>query len=208
MPPRPFRNVSIIALTLAFAPASLAAQEAAPVALAAATPDEAAALDALFATYDAASLAASPLSKASRGIRDGDYGKWDDPSDAADERDFARLQDAAAQMRARFDPARLPTQQALSFRLFDALAQRRAALHPFRKYGYIFDQMNGAQSRMPAFLIGTHRVANLAEAEAYVARIAGIGPQLDALTAEAASRAGNGVMPPRSPRRRAGRATA
>ena len=197
MPPRPFRNASILALTLALAPASLAAQEAAPVAAAAATPDEAAALDTLFATYDAASLAASPLSKASRGIRDGDYGKWDDPSDAADERDFARLQDAAAQMRARLDPARLPTQQALSFRLFDALAQRRAALHPFRKYGYIFDQMNGAQSRMPAFLIGTHRVANLAEAEAYVARIAGIGPQLDALTAEAASRAGNGVMPPR-----------
>ena len=189
-------NASLLALALAFVPANLAAEDAAPAAAAAAT-SEAAAIDALFAEYDAANLAASPLAKASRGIRDADYGRWDDPSDEAAERDFARLQDTAARMRAAFDPARLPAQQALSFRLFENLAARRASLQPFRKYGYVFDQMNGAQSRMPAFLIGTHRVANLAEAEAYIARIAGMGPQLDALTAEAASRAANGVMPPK-----------
>ncbi|MFN4039475.1 MAG: DUF885 domain-containing protein [Erythrobacter sp.] len=194
MPRSHFCNMSIVALALASAPAGLAAQDAAPVAIAT---TEAAAIDALFAEYDAAGLATSPLAKASRGIRDGDYGKWDDPSDEAAERDFARLQDTAARMRAQFDPARLPAQQALSYRLFEQLAARRASLQPFRKYGYIFDQMNGAQSRMPAFLIGTHRVANIAEAEAYVSRIAGMGPQLDALTAEAAARANNGVMPPK-----------
>lgn len=194
MPRSHFCNMSIVALALAFSPAGLAAQDAAPVAIAT---SEAAAIDALFAEYDAAGLATSPLAKASRGIRDGDYGKWDDPSDEAAERDFARLQDTAARMRAQFDPARLPAQQALSYRLFEQLAARRASLQPYRKLGYIFDQMNGAQSRMPAFLIGTHRVANIAEAEAYVSRIAGMGPQLDALTAEAAARANNGVMPPK-----------
>jgi len=195
--PRRFWNTSLFALGLALAPAALAAEDKAPAATAAAPQTEAAAIDALFAEYDAAGLATSPLAKAGRGIRDGDYGKWDDPSDEAAERDFARLQDTAARMRAQFDPARLPAQQALSFRLFEQLAARRASLQPYRKLGYIFDQMNGAQSRMPAFLISTHRVANLAEAEAYVARIAGMGPQLDALTAEAAARARNGVMPPK-----------
>lgn len=180
---------------LALAPAIAVAQNAAPPA--AAATNEAAALDALFEEYDAAQLAASPLGKAYRGIRDEDYGKWNDPSDEAAERDFALLQETAAKMRAAFDPAALPAQQALSYRLFEQLAERRASLHPFRDYGYIFDQMNGAQSRMPAFLIGTHRVANLAEAEAYVSRIAGIGAQLDALVAKAAERAENGVMPPR-----------
>jgi uncharacterized protein (DUF885 family) len=185
---------SLLALSLASLPATLAAQTAqAP----AAATSEAAAIDALFAEYDAAGLAASPLGKAFRGIRDADYGKWDDPSDAASERDFARLQDTAARMRAQFDPARLPAQQALSYRLFQQLAERRASLHPYRKLGYIFDQMNGAQSRMPAFLISTHRVANLAEAQAYVSRIAGMGPQLDALTDQARERADKGVMPPR-----------
>ncbi len=195
MPRQSVLNASLFALALTLAPAGLAAQDAAPAAAEAAS--EAAAIDALFAEYDAAALAASPLSKASRGIRDADYGKWDDPSDEAAERDFARLMDTAGEMRARFDPARLPAQQALSYRLFDALAERRASLHPFRDYGYIFDQMNGAQSRMPAFLISTHRVANEAEALAYLERIAGMGPQLDALTAKARERADKGVMPPR-----------
>ena len=183
MPRQSVLNASLLALALTLAPAGLAAQDAAPAAAEAVS--EAAAIDALFAEYDAAGLAASPLSKASRGIRDADYGKWDDPSDEAAERDFARLMDTAAEMRARFDPARLPAQQALSYRLFEQLAERRASLHPFRDYGYIFDQMNGAQSRMPAFLISTHRVANEAEALAYLERIAGMGPQLDALTAKA-----------------------
>lgn len=193
MPPR-FLNASLLALGLALTPAGLWAQDAAPVV---APQTEAGAIDVLFAEYDAAGLAASPLGKASRGIRDGDYGKWDDPSDEAAERDFARLQDTAVRMRAQFDPARLPAQQALSFRLFEQLAARRASLQPFRDYGYIFDQMNGAQSRMPAFLISTHRVANEAEALAYVERIAGMGPQLDALTAKARERADKGVMPPK-----------
>ncbi|MGY6550712.1 MAG: DUF885 domain-containing protein [Erythrobacter sp.] len=187
---------SFAALAAAAAPAFANQGAPAPQAAAAAETN-AQAIDALFAEYDAAQLAASPLAKAGRGIRDEDYGKWNDPSDAAAEADFARLKQTLAAMQAQFDPATLPAQQALSYRLFEKLAERRASLHPFRKYGYIFDQMNGAQSRLPAFLISTHRVANLAEAEAYVSRIEGIGPQLDALIADSRERAENGVMPPR-----------
>lgn len=186
---------SMLALAVALSPVSAAAQDASPTAEAA--PSEAAALEALFAEYDAAQLANSPLTKASRGIRDQDYGKWNDPSDAAAEREFALLQNTAADMRARFDPARLPTQEALSFRLFEQLAVRRASLHPFRDYGYIFDQMNGAQSDLPAFLINIHRVSSEADALAYVARIEGLGLLIDALTAQSRERADKGVMPPR-----------
>lgn len=154
-------------------------------------------LNALFDGYDAAQLAASPQGKAYRGVRDADYGKWDDLSPAADERAHRLLQDTAARMRATFDPATLSPDQALSFRLFDALAQRRASLQPYRGYGYLFDQMNGAQSQLPAFLINIHRVSNRDEALAYVSRIVGLGPALDTLTAESRKRAENGVMPPR-----------
>ena len=187
--------VSALALALALAlPATLAAQEAVPAP--AELPAEAS-IDDLFAAYDAAGLAQSPEGKAYRGIRDEDYGKWNDPSDAAEERQFALLQDTLAAMRARYNPATLAPQQALSFRLFEAMAARRASLQPYRDYGYIFDQMNGAQSDLPAFLINTHRVANAAEAEAYVARIAGLGPLLDALTAQSRERAEQGVIPPK-----------
>lgn len=189
----------VSALALAFALAApLAAQEAAPAPVAAPAdlPAEAG-IDALFAAYDAVTLSESPEGKAYRGIRDADYGKWNDPSEAAEARQYALLERTLATMRARYNPADLAPQQALSFRLFEAMAARRASLQPYRDYGYIFDQMNGAQSDLPAFLINTHRVANPAEAEAYVARIAGLGPLLDALTAQSRERAEQGVMPPK-----------
>src|SRR3546814_13812256 len=37
-----------------------------------------------FQKYDEAQLSLSPRTKAYRGIRDGDYGKWDDVSDEAE----------------------------------------------------------------------------------------------------------------------------
>ncbi|MDC8753668.1 DUF885 domain-containing protein [Erythrobacter sp. sf7] len=189
----------VSALALAFAlPASLIAQDAAadPAAMIADLPAEAS-IDELFAAYEAATLALSPQTKAYRGIRDADYGKWNDPSDEAEARADALLDATLATMRVRFDPASLDPQQALSYRLFEAMAARRASLRPYRDYGYIFDQMNGAQSDLPAFLINIHRVSTVTDAEAYRARIAGLGPLIDALTAQSRERADKGVMPPR-----------
>lgn len=153
-------------------------------------------IGALFETYDKAQLALSPLSKAYRGIRDADYDEWGEFTDAAAVREEQLLQKTAATMRANFDPATLSEQEALSYRLFDAKAKRSAMLFPYREYRYVFDQMNGAQSDLPAFLINIHSVANEEQARAYVSRIEGLGPVLDTLTAEARERAANGVMPP------------
>ncbi len=150
----------------------------------------------LFADYDAAQLAMSPEGKAYRGIRDADYGKWGDASDVADEKSIALMRETLAKMRAEHSPASLTGQDALSYRLFEQVAARREALWPYRDLGYIFDQMNGAQSGLPAFLINIHRVADRQQAVDYVSRIAGLAGQLDTLTAESAERAGAGVMPP------------
>ncbi len=150
----------------------------------------------LFEQYDAAQLAMSPEGKAYRGIRDADYGKWGDASDAAEEREIALMRSTLAEMRANYDPATLDKQDALSFRLFEQAAARREALWPYRDYEYIFDQMNGAQSGLPAFLINIHRVSDRQQAVDYVSRIRGLGPQIDTLIAESRTRAAKGVMPP------------
>ncbi len=154
-------------------------------------------IDALFETYDQRQLELSPLSKAYRGIRDEDYGAWGDFSDAGEIAAENLLQSTAATMRANYAPATLPADDALSNRLFDAVAKRSARTFPFREYGYVFDQMNGAQSDLPAFLINIHSVADAAQAQDYIERIEGLGPVLDTLTAESRERAGRGVMPPK-----------
>ncbi|WP_128891408.1 DUF885 family protein [Erythrobacter sp. HKB08] len=153
-------------------------------------------IDTLFEQYDAAQLELSPLSKSYRGIRDEDYGRWGDFSDAAEEREYRLLQSTAQTMREEFGEREMSQEDALSYRLFDALAKRRASLWPYRDYDYIFDQMNGAQSRLPAFLINIHRVSNADQAADYASRIEGMGAVVDTLTAESRERAAKGVMPP------------
>ncbi len=183
----------VLLATAGCTPATVATAPQSPAASAPAGAD----LAQFFDNYDEAQLSLSPQGKAYRGIRDADYGKWNDPSDDAEVASHTLQQATAAAMRASFDPAKLSPEEALSFELFNAQAARAERLFPFRDDEYIFDQMNGAQSQMPAFLINIHRVANVAEAEAYVERIRGMGPVLDALSAESARRAKKGVQPPK-----------
>lgn len=183
----------VLLATAGCTPATVATAPQSPAASAPAGAD----LAQFFDNYDEAQLSLSPQGKAYRGIRDADYGKWNDPSDDAEVASHTLQQATAAAMRASFDPTKLSAEEALSFELFNAQAARAERLFPFRDDEYIFDQMNGAQSQMPAFLINIHRVANVAEAEAYVERIRGMGPVLDALSAESARRAKKGVQPPK-----------
>ncbi|GAA4008104.1 DUF885 domain-containing protein [Sphingomonas swuensis] len=156
-----------------------------------------AALAAFFEEYDKAELALSPLSKAYRGIKDADYGKWDELSDAADERDRALDRRYLAELRSRFPRATLSPEDQLSFDLFEYRAARREVVEPFRKNGLVFDQMNGAQSDGPAFLINIHKVDNVSDAEAYVSRISAIAVYLDEAIAEAKAREAGGVLAPK-----------
>lgn len=191
-------STAVVALAVsACAPATTGRGPATASAAAPAQAPAGANLGDFFQKYDDAQLSLSPQGKAYRGIRDGDYGEW---TDASDETEVARqkLQQATAEaMRASFDPAKLSPDEALSFELFNAQADRAAKLFPFRDHDYVFDQMNGAQSQLPAFLINIHRVADVGEAEAYVSRIRGLGPLLDTLTAQSADRAAKGYAPPK-----------
>ncbi len=154
-------------------------------------------LASFFETYNQERLELSPQSKSYRGIRDADYGKWDDPSDAAAVRDHQHMLSSLAAMRSQFGSAELNDEDNRSFRLFEAMVERAERNHKYRDNVYLFNQMRGAQSGIPAFLINIHRIDTEEHALAYVERLAGIAPALDTLTAEARERAENGVMPPK-----------
>ena len=151
----------------------------------------------LFDSFDQADLAASPIAKMSRGIRDESYGRWDDFTDAAEEANLRRMLDDTARLKARFDKAPLSAEDRMSVRLFEARTRRRAPLAEMRGNVFVFDQMNGAHRIFPANLINFHSVSNEQQAVDYVSRIAGIGPAMDQLIAKSAARAAKGVMPPR-----------
>ena len=189
--------ISGLAIALAYVASPAIAQTTATAPTAAAKVDQNAAITAFFEEYDAQQLALSPLSKSYRGIKDSDYGRWGDFTNAAEARANDAARSALKEMRARFDPAQLTPENRLSYRLFEKRAERNEAAFKYNDYGYAFDQMNGAQSELPAFLINIHRVDNKSDARAYVSRLYGIGPGMNQAIEQAKARAGQGIMPPK-----------
>ncbi len=169
-----------------------------PASPAAAPPaaDVNAALDAFFEERDQQRLARSPQSQSFRNIKT-DYDKWDDPSDAADDEERRLDDEALADMRARFAGAALDESRRMSFVLFEDRGARAAAAHAFRDHGYVFNQMSGPQSGLPAFLINIHRVTSKSDAVAYVRRLDTLGETLLGHLAVAEGRARAGIAPPR-----------
>ena len=189
--------ISGLALALAYMGSPAIAQTTGTAPAAAAEVDQNAAITAFFEEYDAQQLALSPLSKSYRGIKDSDYGRWGDFTTAAEARANDAARSALKEMRTRFDPAKLSPENRLSYRLFEKRAERSEAAYKYNDYGYVFDQMNGAQSQLPAFLINIHRVDNKSDARAYVNRLYGMGPGMTELLAQAKARAAEGIMPPK-----------
>ena len=189
--------ISALALLLAQLGTPAMAQTMAPAPAAVAEVDQNAAIKAFFEEYDAQQLALSPLGKSYRGIKDSDYGRWGDFSTAGEMRANAAERSARTEMRARFDPAKLSPENRLSYRLFEKRAERSEAAFKYNDYGYVFDQMNGAQSQLPAFLINIHRVDTKSDARAYVSRLYGLGPGMMEAIGQAKARAAQGIMPPK-----------
>ncbi|MEO6113307.1 MAG: DUF885 domain-containing protein [Sphingomicrobium sp.] len=159
--------------------------------------DQAAALKTFFVDYDKAELALSPLSKSYRAIKDYDYGKLDGNTDADAIANRQLDQQTADAMVQRFDRASLRPEDQLSYDLLTYRNARSASIFDYRHNGYVFDQMNGAQADIPAFLINIHRVDNEADARDYVSRIRATGPYIDQSVALAAERESRGVLPPK-----------
>jgi uncharacterized protein (DUF885 family) len=174
------------------------ASEAATEATTVTTPpvDQAAALKQFFEEYDKAELALSPISKSYRGIKDGDYGKLDEFSDSAAIRNRQLDQRTVEEMLRRFDRASLSADDQLSYDLLQYRNQRAASIFPYRRYGYVFDQMNGAQADIPAFLINIHKVETEQDARDYISRIRATAAYLDGAIAEAIEREKLGSLPP------------
>ena len=176
------------------------AAQAAPVATAVPAPAPAAKnaeLATFFTDYDKAELALSPMSKSYRAIKDADYGNLDQFTDASQIANRELDQRTAEAMQARFDRAALSPEDQLSYDLLLYRNTRSASLFPYRRNAYVFDQMNGAQADVPAFLINIHKIDSHGDARAYISRLAQTGRYIDQAIAESIEREKMGILPPR-----------
>ena len=142
-------------------------------------------------------LAMNPMQKTFLGIKDADYDKINDVSEAESDRQLAWLRNATAAMKKTFNYDRLTAEGKTSYDLWVHQFQQAERSVPFRRHGYVFTQMQGPQVSLPQFLIAFHKVDTPADMNAYVARIGGIARALEQLLARAQASAKAGIRPPR-----------
>ncbi len=125
------------------------------------------------------------------------YGEIDDMSEAAEAEQLEWKRKSVEAMKAMFDYDKLNDDAKISYDLWAYQYERAAAGVPFKRTGYIFEQMNGTHAFFPTLMMSFHPVASESEMQAYVSRLSAIGRAMDQLIERAKLGVQEGVRPPR-----------
>jgi uncharacterized protein (DUF885 family) len=124
------------------------------------------------------------------------YDRLDDRSQAAADRAIAWRRKSVAEMKAKFPAAKLGEDARTSYDMWVLALERAEADYRWRSHEYVLAR-GGTHTELPNFIINQHRVDTAAEMDAYVARVAAIGPALDQTLERAKASAAAGVRMPR-----------
>ncbi|MGA9582177.1 MAG: DUF885 domain-containing protein [Allosphingosinicella sp.] len=141
-------------------------------------------------------IALSPQTQTALGSKTG-YDRLDDYTDAQAERQQALADAQAARMKAQFDYSKLSPAGQLNYRLFDYNAKRSRENYRWRDYGFPMSTNGSPAGAFPVFLINQHRVDNVADAEAYIARIRDTERAMREIGVRARAQAEKGIVPPK-----------
>ena len=141
-------------------------------------------------------LARSPMEQAYLGLKT-NADKWDDISEAHQHEDADRVVKELADLRENFGSTTFLPAGHLSYRLYEYRCQRLINDFPWRHHGYPVNQLEGWQQEIPSFLMNIHRVENVDEAQAYIARLNGIGVLVDQVIEQMRLGESAGVLAPK-----------
>ena len=125
-----------------------------------------------------------------------DYGKLNDNSPAASERDLKINKVELEWLTDSVNVAVLSKDALLSYKLFKQSVENNIADYKYRLHNYPVNQMFGAQSGKPAFLINMHRIDDVKDAEDYISRLNGFNKFFTQLVENLKAREAIGVVPP------------
>ena len=186
-------STALLGLTFSTPAAVLATQPASIVQTAATETDR---INKWFDEKYEEELKFSPIEQTYIG-RKTDYGLIDDFSDAGADRQLAWLRNAVAEMKSRFDYAKLSPEAKTSYDIWSYNLKQAEAGLPFRTNRYVLHQHNGLQSFFPTFLINTHKVETEADMLGFIQRLSGVATALDQLLVRAQTNAAAGTRAPR-----------
>ncbi len=122
--------------------------------------------------------------------------KLDDLSAAHDDKVFADIGHALATLK-QYDRAALDRDGQLSYDTLAFYLQSQVDGAAYRRHDFPVNQLQGVQSAMPSFMIETHQVTDLSEANNYIARLGKIPRKFDQLIDGLTLRQSQGIIAPR-----------
>jgi uncharacterized protein (DUF885 family) len=137
----------------------------------------------------------SPMYQSYLGIKQ-DQDKWDDISEQRAEEDLALQKEQLARVM-EIDQAKLNDQTKVSWLLMKQNLEQEIADFKWRHYNYPVNQMFGMHSSVASLLINQHRISEVADAEAYVARLNGLPELFAQLSENLKIRAEKGIIAPK-----------
>jgi uncharacterized protein (DUF885 family) len=141
-------------------------------------------------------LGRHPVDESFYGIKT-HYDQLEDLSDEKAAADHAVWQKQLATLKRDFKPELLNPEAQLSCKLFEREAEREAEEFKFRFDVYPVSQMRGPHAQIPTFLINIHKIDNVKDAEAYIARLNAIPKLFDQLIVNLQAREDKSVVAPR-----------
>lgn len=123
--------------------------------------------------------------------------QWNDESKTFYLNELDRRRRAMDEMKENFSRADLDTAHQLSYDLYVDVVERALDGEAWFDYGYPFNQMFGAHSGIPTFLLNQHKIDNVQDAKAYIARLRGIETKLGQVVENSKRSADEGIMPPK-----------
>lgn len=140
------------------------------------------------------SLQMSPMGLTMQGRKD-QNDKLDDMSEAQRDKQLAWLRESVAEMKAKFDPAKLDGESRTSFDMWAMQLEQADKADKFRRHGYTFIR-DSVPVFLPAFMINFHEVSEKADMDAYMSRLAAFPTVIDQTIEQAKMSAEAGVRPP------------
>lgn len=174
---------------------TVSAETSAPVATETAAQTESEKANKLFEDMFMEDVMRSPMYQSYLGIKD-DQDKWNDLSEerALEDHEVAKAQLAKVMA---IDTAQLDEQTQLSWQLKKQQLENRIADFKWRHYNYPVNQMFGLHSQVPSLLINQHRISDVEDANAYVARLHGLPVLFEQLVTGLNVRAEKGIIAPK-----------
>lgn len=95
---------------------------------------------------------------------------------------------------AQFDRASLSSDEQLSYDLYQLNLMRRLDSDNFRHHKFVIHQHRGPHTRVPSHLINIHQITNVADAQAYIARLQNVDGYFDGVIEQLQIRSDKGYF--------------